>query len=119
MVVTNFNPINDVLLLIVFVGGVIAYSRSRIPSQTIKNLQDLADSQGKSITELKEGRINDARIIGDLQGQVKVYKELPLRELAEGIKEIGNSNKLILQELQKTSIIASDDRDVVVKGHHE
>jgi hypothetical protein len=123
MVSTTFNPINDILLLIVFVGGVIVYSRSRIPSQTIKNLQDLADSQTKTIAELKVARIEDAKAIGVLQGQVQSYKELPFesfKDLSVGIKEVVKvskdnavSNQKILEVLQVTARINAEDRNVL------
>lgn len=123
MVSTTFNPINDILLAIVFVGGIIVYSRSRIPAQTIKNLQDLVDSQTKTIAELKEARIEDAKAIGVLQGQVQSYKELPFesfKDLSVGIKEVvkiskdnAQSNQQILQVLQATAKINAEDRDVL------
>lgn len=120
MVTTNINPLNDILLAIAFVGGVIVYTRGRIPQQTIKNLQDLVDSQTKSIAELKESRIEDAKAIGTLQGQVKVYKELPLKSLADGIKEVANiskenatSNQKILEVLTTTAAINAKDRVVL------
>lgn len=121
MITTNINPVNDILLAIAFVGGVFIYTRGRIPQQTIKNLQDLADSQTKSITELKEGRIEDAKVMARLEGQLALYKELPLRELANGIKNVvriskdnADSNHKILNELKKSSIIAAEDRNVLI-----
>jgi hypothetical protein len=125
MVSANFNPVNDVILLIVFVGGVVVYSRSRIPAQTIKNLQDLTDSQAKSIAELKEARIEDSRLIGELKGQLQAYKELPFesfKDLSVGIKEVvkiskdnAHSNQLILESLLTTAKINAKDRDVLTK----
>lgn len=119
-ITTNFNPVNDGIVLIIFLGSIIVYSRSRIPQQTIKNLQDLSDSQilrinqqEASIAELKEGRVEDAKTIGKLQGQIESYKELPLQELANGIKEVAVSNKKILDTLQTTARINAEDRDVL------
>lgn len=113
VVSTTFNPVNDLVVLIAFVGGVIVYTHSRIPQQTIKNLQDLTDSQSKSIAELKEARVEDAKLIGKLQGQVESYKELPLKELAEGIKQVASSNNEILLTLQTTAQINTEDRDML------
>ncbi len=125
MVTTNINPVNDILLLIAFVGGVFIYARGRIPQQTIKNLQDLVDSQGRTILELKEARIEDAAKIGELTGIVQSYKELPFasfKDLAEGIQEVvkiskanteiskqnAHSNQLILETLQGSARLAKD-----------
>lgn len=121
MVSTTFNPINDLVVMVVFIGGVIAYSRGRIPQQTIKNLQDLTDAQAKSliaqakaIEELKDLRVADVKSIGRLEGQISLYKELPLRELAKGIKEVSDSNKQILTTLQATAKINAEDRSALV-----
>lgn len=117
---TDYGLIQDILLAVGLFGGVILYRKQNIPQQTIKNLQDLTDSQTKSIAELKEARIADARTIGELQGQVKSYKELPLRELADGIKEVvsisrdnATSNQKILETLQTTAKINAEDRNVL------
>jgi hypothetical protein len=117
---SDYGLIQDILLAVGLFGGIIIYRKQNIPQQTIKNLQDLTDSQTKSIAELKEARITDARTIGELQGQVKSYKELPLRELADGIKEVVNisrdnatSNQKILETLQTTAKINAEDRDVL------
>jgi hypothetical protein len=120
MVSTTFNPINDIILAIVFVGGVVAYSRSRIPRQTIKDLQEHAKGQDLLIQDLRAAKEQLIKSLGILEGQVKTYKELPLRELAEGIKEVVNltrenaeSNKAILEQLKSTAEIAAEDRDML------
>jgi di/tripeptidase len=119
-VTTNFNPVNDIILAVVFFGGTFVYARSRIPQQTIQNLQELVSAYEKRIKVLEDDlRTNNklqfttAAALAELQGQVKVYKELPLQELADGIKEVSDSNQKILETLQATSIINAEDRDVL------
>lgn len=71
----------------------IIYIRSRIPKQTI-------EEQGKLITALQlrienldtenklmyQKHIDNEKAIADLQGQIKVYKELPLKDIAMSLK---------------------------------
>lgn len=120
MVTTNFNPINDIVLLVVFVGGVIVYAKSRIPRQTIKDLQAHANAQDLTIKDLRDSKEQLIKAIGVLEGQVKTYKELPLQELANGINEVvkisrdnAESNQKILETLQATAAINAEDRDVL------
>lgn len=94
-----------------FVGAIL-YAFSRQPKQTIANYKELAESQEKRITALEaqakidhENHISNIKAIADLQGQIKVYKELPLQELAE-------ANKNILNILQQSAItLAIDTHD--------
>ena len=117
----NGQTIQDILIAIALIGGVFVYARGRIPQQTIKNLAesnksyvtlDLArqtsiknlELQIKSVIDKhNEERLELNKAIADLQGQVKVYKELPLRELADGIKDVVIGNKAILNVLQKSA----------------
>lgn len=113
----------NLLIAIVFIGGIILYVKSRQPAQTLKNYKDLVESQDKRIKALEDQRLEDQRqhvenikAIADLQGQVKVYKELPLKELAEGMKrnnELSNKNNelstSILETLKGSAITLVQD----------
>jgi hypothetical protein len=120
MVATSFNPVNDIILAIVFIGGVLVYAKGRIPQQTVKNLQDLTSTYERRIaaleSELKEDhqiQLQNVSAISDLQGQVKVYKELPLQEIADGIKKVSESNDKIVTLLTATAQINAEDRDIL------
>jgi uncharacterized membrane-anchored protein YhcB (DUF1043 family) len=83
--------------LIVGIMLAVLYIKSRLPKETI-------DQQTKLITAL-EGRIKamedeskeqlkkhieNEKAIADLQGQIKVYKELPLQDIAKSLKALEN-----------------------------
>lgn len=96
-----------------FIIGGILYARSKVPSQTIQNYKELAESQEKRISALEaqaaidhQNHIDNIKAIADLQGQIKVYKELPLQEMAAAMQDISavnqgiaKSNQLILDKL--------------------
>lgn len=123
----NGQTIQDVLIAIGLIGGTLVYFRSRIPQQNVANLTALTNTYEKRIRaledELKDNhkvQLQNISAISDLQGQVKVYKELPLQELATGItkvsdsiKEVSKSNIEILNQLKKTADIAAEDRSVL------
>lgn len=129
----NSQTVQDVLIAIALVGGTMVYYRGRIPQQNVKNLTALTDTYEKRIKALedelhsnRQSAIENAKAIADLQGQIKVYKELPLQELADGIKEVikisqvnANSNQKILEVLQETPLIATEAHDVVTDVHQE
>jgi hypothetical protein len=116
--------IQDVLLAITIIGGSILYARNRIPQQNVQNLTALTDTYEKRIaaleSELKDNhnlQLQNVAAIADLQGQVKVYKELPLQELADGIKEVVRiskdnalSNQQILETLQQSASTLSNEK---------
>lgn len=96
-----------------FIIGGILYARSKVPSQTISNYKDLTESQEKRISALEaqaaidhQNHIDNIKAVADLQGQIKVYKELPLQEMAAAMQDISTvnqgiakSNQMILDKL--------------------
>lgn len=113
---SSYQLIQDLVIGITFIGGLFLYTRNRIPQRNVQQLTALTDTYEKRIASLEtdvkgyhDTIIENARAIADLQGQIKVYKELPLRELADGIKKVGVSNEKILAVLQTTSNLSSED----------
>ena len=113
---------------VVGIGGGILALFSRIPKQTITNYEQLSVAQEKRIKALEDqskvdhkNHLENIKAIADLQGQIKVYKELPLREMAkamqdisDGNKAIAESNRQILISLQSSAMIASEDRSTLL-----
>ena len=105
------------------VGSILALF-SRLPKQTITNYEQLTVAQEKRIAALEEqskvdhkNHLENIKAIADLQGQIKVYKELPLQEMATAMQRISEvnetiarSNEQILKTLNKSAVIAAEDR---------
>ena len=123
----NSQYVQDVVALIVLIGGIVVYSKGRVPQQTIKNLSQVNESYialnqtlQDRIANLEKQREVDTNLHGEntkaiarLQGQIDLYKELPLRELAEGIKYNNEISNKILDTLKTTAKINAEDRDVL------
>ncbi len=121
------DPIAIIGYISLIVGSILALF-SRIPKQTITNYEQLSVAQEKRIAALEEqskvdhkNHLENIKAIADLQGQIKVYKELPLREMAkamqdisDGNKAIAESNRQILISLQSSAMIASEDRSTLL-----
>lgn len=79
--------------LIAFIAEVVAaillallYVKSRIPKQTIEQQSQLINALQSRVKVLEDSRTNDQKAIGTLEGQIKVYKELPLQEIAKSLQ---------------------------------
>lgn len=110
------DPIAIIGYISLAVGSALALF-SRIPKQTITNYEQLSIAQEKRIAALEEqskvdhkNHLENIKAIADLQGQIKVYKELPLQEMAKAIE----SNRQILLSLQSSAIIASEGRSTLL-----
>ena len=129
----NSQNVQDIVILVVSIGGSFAIWKSRVPAQTIKNLEEsnksyveldkarqasinVLEKKIKEVTDKHtEERVEWTKAIADLNGQIKVYKELPLRELADGMKIIAASNAEILNTLKTSAItLTADTRDAAV-----
>lgn len=101
----------DIFSIIGFISlvlGAILSVISRIPGQTIKNQKTLIDTYEKRIKALEDQSsedhkqyIENIKAIAELQGQINVYKELPLQQMADYMKDISATNKKILEIINK------------------
>jgi hypothetical protein len=73
----------------------VVYVRSRIPKQTIEEqgkliaaLQLRIETMAEENKSLYQKHIDNEKAISDLQGQIKVYKELPLKDIALSLKAL-------------------------------
>jgi hypothetical protein len=76
------------------------YVKSRIPKQTIEQQALLITALEKRIKAMEDDNkeqlkhhIEAEKAIADLQGQIKVYKELPLQEISVSLKALSNLPK--------------------------
>lgn len=118
---------------VVGIGGSILALFSRIPKQTIQNQKDLIETYEKRLKALEDQKEEDHRTqlqnvrdIADLQGQIKVYKELPLQEMASAMQEISRvnkgiaeSNQEILKTLKSSAVTLAHDTETTMQGTAE
>lgn len=82
----------DIQIVIVgaeIIAGVIItalFVRSRIPKETIEQQGKLIEALTARQTELINAHVTNEKAISELQGQIKVYKELPLQQIANSLK---------------------------------
>lgn len=129
--VTHMDPVSVIGYVALVAGSALAIF-SRIPKQTITNQKDLIETYEKRLKALEEQgkedqrqHIQNVKDIADLQGQIKVYKELPLQEMAGAMKDISEvnkqiaaSNQEILKTLKSSAVIAAGDRTATDTSIH-
>ena len=81
----------------IIVGAMLAflYIKSRLPKETIEQqskviaaLEKRIDTMEFESKEQLKKHIENEKAIADLQGQIKVYKELPLQDIAKSLKAL-------------------------------
>lgn len=105
--------------IIVAIVVAILYIRSRIPEQTIEQQNKLItalngrlDSLAEENKEMHKLHIENQRAISELQGQIKVYKELPLQDISNSLKAL----EILPEEFRK---ITKSQSEVTVKALHD
>lgn len=92
------NHLNIIILvseIALAIGLAVIYIKARIPKETIKQQGELiAALQQRQILmeeengQLRHSHVENQKAIADLQGQIKVYKELPLQDIAKSLKAL-------------------------------
>lgn len=105
--------------LIVGIMLAILYIKSRLPKETIEQQTKLITAlEGRIKTMEDENKeqlkkhIENEKAIAELQGQIKVYKELPLQDIAKSLKALEN----LPQEFEKITK-ANGDRILEAVGN--
>lgn len=90
------------LIVLGGVGAVVfAVFKSQTVRQTIQSQKELIETLTVQINELRTLHLENEKAIARLTGQVEVYKELPLADLAVSMKKIAETQQQILTELKK------------------
>lgn len=100
--------VQDVLVAITIVGGSALYYKGRLPRQTVKDLQAHVQAQDLIIGDMQKERDSDRQALANLQGQLKVYKDIPLKELADGINKVNAMTERNFQV--NTEVAASNEK---------
>lgn len=92
---------------IIVLGGVAAIFYAVFKNSTVKTTiqsqKDLIDTLTAQVSELRTLHISNEKSIAELRGQVSVYKELPLKELADSMESIASTQDKILAQLKKNT----------------
>lgn len=117
----NLNTYLNILSLVAM--GVVAFYvvRSKVKDENLNDLKERVAILEKEREEAREQHIENQKAIANLEGQLKTYKEIPLKQIANSLTELSASNGQILNALQGSALIAATDRDTLLnpKQHIE
>ena len=83
------------------VGIIFALLKTGTTKATIQSQKELIETLTTQVNELRNLHIENEKAISELQGQVSVYKELPLNQLSISMAEIAKTQKDILRLLKQ------------------
>ena len=83
------------------VGIIFALLKTGTTKATIQSQKELIETLTTQVNELRSLHIENEKAISELQGQVSVYKELPLNHLSTSMAEIAKAQKDILRLLKQ------------------
>lgn len=83
------------------VGIIFALLKTGTTKATIQSQKELIETLTAQVNELRSLHIENEKAISELQGQVSVYKELPLNQLSTSMAEIAKTQKDILRLLKQ------------------
>lgn len=90
------------ILVLTGIGGVIyAVFKSQTTRQTITSQKELIDTLKTQVDELRTLHIDNEKAIAKLSGQLEVYKEIPLKDIADSLKGLNETQTKILKKLGK------------------
>ena len=107
----NLNMILNILSVVAVIGSAYIILGSKVKTENLKDLKDRVELLEKERETSKEQHIENQKAISNLEGQLATYKQIPLVSIADSLKEIGTSNRLILARLDKS---ADDGAGVLV-----
>lgn len=100
--------ISVIISSVFLIASSVLVMRSKIPKQTIESQKELIEAYEKRIKNLEDLRqedhkqhVENAKAIAELQGQLKAYKEIPLKKLATAVEKTEQENVLKFQILQQ------------------
>lgn len=95
------HTIMNVLGVTSVVGAAWVVMRSATTRSTITQQKTLISTYEQRVKALEDQHIENVKAIADMQGQIKVYKELPLEKIANSIAQIAKTNESILSLLNE------------------
>lgn len=101
MLADELTKLVEGLVVLTGVGAVIfSVFKNQTVKATIQSQKDLIETLSTQVSELRTLHIENEKAISKLQGQVEVYKELPLSEMAHSMGELASTQKQILNILK-------------------
>jgi hypothetical protein len=115
----NLNlALNAITVVVLFVAALFA-TRSKVKKDNYNDLKERVDILEKERDEARIQHLENQKAIANLEGQLKTYKEIPLKQIATSLSELSLSNGQILSVLQNSANVAAKDKAELATQHTE
>lgn len=89
-------------LVVAGIGAIFyAVFKDRTTRTIIEQQATLIATQKERLDLLEQQHIENAKAIGELQGEVNAYKKIPLEKIAKSIEQIAKTNESILTAVRE------------------
>ena len=105
----NINIILNALTVVVLVVASVFATRSKIKRDNYNDLKERVDILEREREESRMQHQESVKAIANLEGQLKTYKEIPLKQIADTLTELSTSNSQILMTLKNSALIAANE----------
>ena len=91
---------------------------SKVKTDNLKDLKERVAILENEREQARQQHMENQKAIANLEGQLKTYKEIPLKQIAASLSELSISNNRILDALEKGNIISANIRSQHVDNQH-
>lgn len=108
----DINIALNLLTVVTLVAAALILTRSKVRKDNYNDLKERVDILEKEREEARKQHLENQRAIASLEGQLKTYKEIPLKQIADSLAKLADSNAQIkdngeaILETLKTSAIS-------------
>lgn len=78
-----------------------AVLKDKTTKEVIRQQNEVIQAQKERLDLLEKQHIDNAKAIGELQGEVNAYKKIPLEKIAKSIEQIAKTNKVIYEAVKE------------------
>lgn len=110
----NFSLFRDILAYTSLVIGAVLILKSKIKTDNLKDLKERVEILEKEREFARQQHVENQKAISNLEGQLSTYKEIPLKQIADSLGKLSESNSNILEVLKGSAVIAAKDRDILL-----
>lgn len=110
----SFDLIRDLVAFSALIGGAVLILMSKVKTDNLNDLKERVEILEKEREESRHQHIENQKAIANLEGQLATYKEIPLKQIANSLDKLSQSNGKILKVLEGSAVIAAKDRNTLL-----
>jgi len=107
----EFDTARDIIAYAALVLGAILILKSKVKTDNLSDLKQRVEILEKEREYAREQHLENQKAIASLEGQLKTYKDIPLKEIADSLKNLSRSEDHILERLEENARISKEEAE--------